>query len=167
LRSLRHQRIHQHQVNLAKPKEVARWVEEFSETYDNLDVLIHNAASMVPQRVIDEDDIESNFAVNTLAVHLITTSLLPLLRKSKDPRVITVSNAGMLLVKLDPHDLNFEDMNPFSGPLSYSQTKRQQIAMNFAYAQRHEGIKFFCMHPGWVDTPGLQNTLPDIYELVG
>ncbi|KAL7642665.1 UNVERIFIED_CONTAM: hypothetical protein RMT77_007230 [Armadillidium vulgare] len=157
-------RIYQHQVNLAKPAEVAKWAKDFTETHGHLDVLIHNAGLLVHEREVDDDNIETMFAVHSLAVHLITLILLPVLRRSNDPRVIIVSSAGMLTVKLDSSDLNFEKMNPFNGSIAYSQTKRQQVVMNFSYAQRYDKVKFFSMHPGWVDTPGVKKGLPDFYE---
>ena len=47
--------------------------------------------------------------------------------RNEDARVVTVSSAGMLVVRLDPIDLMHEEMEPFSGSLVYSQNKRQQV----------------------------------------
>ena len=52
--------------------------------------------------------------------------------RSEDSRVIAVSGAGMLRVKLDPHDLNFENMTPYDGMLAWCQTKRQQVCQCWA-----------------------------------
>ena len=50
-------------------------------THAHLDVLINNAATVAEERQLDEDDIEYTFAVNTLAVHILTIILLPLLQQ--------------------------------------------------------------------------------------
>lgn len=60
----------------------------------------------------------------------------------------------MLTVKLDPVDLQFEQMKPFDGTMAYAQNKRQQIIMTEHYAKEFPSIHFSSMHPGWADTPG-------------
>jgi NAD(P)-dependent dehydrogenase (short-subunit alcohol dehydrogenase family) len=30
-----------------------------------------------------------------------------------------------------------------------------------------EGVSVHCMHPGWVDTPGLRHALPGFYDRIG
>ncbi|KAK3876476.1 hypothetical protein Pcinc_018741 [Petrolisthes cinctipes] len=105
-------KIHLHIVDLAKPREVVLWVERFAAQHDQLHVLVNNAGCMVHERQMDEDGVETNFAVNTLSVHIITTTLAPLLMKSEEARVVTVSSAGMLTVRLDPYDLMHLNLNP-------------------------------------------------------
>ena len=57
---------------------------------------------------------------------------------------------GMLLVKLDVEDLQFEKMNPFEGTMAYAQNKRQQVIMTEQWAEMYKstGIHFSSMHPG-------------------
>ncbi|KAK7087027.1 Dehydrogenase/reductase SDR member 12, partial [Halocaridina rubra] len=157
-------KIHLYTLDLAKPREVADWAKEFAATHEKIHVLINNAGCMVHERKLNEDGIETNFAVNTLAMHLITTALLPVLQKNEDARVVTVSSAGMLTVRLDPNDLMHENMDPFNGTLVYSQNKRQQVVMTLWYAQRYDKVHFSVMHPGWADTPAVRSSLPLFYE---
>lgn len=49
---------------------------------------MNNAGCMVSGKNIDSMGFETNFATNTLAVHILTESLVPLLKKSSDPRVV-------------------------------------------------------------------------------
>ena len=53
-------------------------------------VQVNNAGCMVHERKVDELGFETNFATNTLAVHILTSTLLPLIQKSTDPRVVRV-----------------------------------------------------------------------------
>lgn len=57
---------------------------------------------------------------------------------------------GMLLVKLDVSDLQFEKMNPFEGTMAYAQNKRQQVIMTEKWSVMYKstGIHFSSMHPG-------------------
>ncbi|XP_037784361.1 dehydrogenase/reductase SDR family member 12-like [Penaeus monodon] len=159
-------KIHLHTVDLSRPREVLAWAREFAATHDRLHVLINNAGCMIHERRLDADEIENNFAVNTLAVHILVTTLLPLLQRSEDARVINVSSAGMLCVKLDPHDLTHENLEPFNGTLVYSQNKRQQVVMTLWYAQRYDNIHFSSMHPGWADTVAVRTSIPQFYEMM-
>lgn len=159
-------KIHLHTVDLSRPREVLAWAKEFAATHDRLNVLINNAGCMVHERCLDADGIENNFAVNTLAVHILVMTFLPLLQRSEDARVINVSSAGMLCVKLDPHDLMHESLEPFDGRLVYSQNKRQQVVMTLWYAQRYDKVHFSSMHPGWADTVAVRTSIPQFYEMM-
>lgn len=35
--------------------------------------------------------------------------------------------------------------------------------MTEQWAKKHPEIKFFTMHPGWADTPAVQNSMPDFH----
>ena len=100
-----------------------------------------------------------NFATNTLGTYLLTTGLLPLLEKSDQPRVVTVSSGGMLVQKLDVDDLQFQKMSKYDGTMAYAQNKRQQVEMTESWAAKQLAIHWSVMHPGWADTPAVR-TLP-------
>lgn len=157
-------KIFLYELDLSKPRKVVDFCEQFVRDQDQLHILINNAGVMVHERNVDEDGIEYNFAVNTLAMHLMVTAFVPLLQRSEDSRVISVSSGGMYLVKLDPFDLSHENMQPFLGNLVYSQNKRQQVVLTLNYAQNFDKIHFSCMHPGWVDTLAVRTSLPQFYE---
>jgi len=46
----------------------------------------------------------------------------------------------------------------------YAQNKRQQIVMAESYAKTYPNVYFATMHPGWADTPGVQNSMPSFWE---
>ena len=48
---------------------------------------------------------------------------------------IAFASGGMLVQKLNPNDLQFENLKPFDGTMAYAQNKRQQIVMTEQYAQ--------------------------------
>ena len=43
---------------------------------------------MVNQRELTDDGIEKNFATNTLGTYLLTMGLIPVIKKSEDPRIV-------------------------------------------------------------------------------
>ncbi|KAF6031243.1 DHRS12 [Bugula neritina] len=152
-----------HVVDLAKPVDVHKFTTNFVKGQNKLDVLINNAGCMNHERKLDTFGFESNFATNTLAVHILTKGLLPLIEQSSDPRVIMVSSGGMLTEKLKVADLQSEKMKPFDGTSAYAQQKRQQVIMTEMYAQQSPNVKFSSMHPGWADTIAVQQSMPSFH----
>ena len=122
---------------------------------------------MVNTRTLTEDNLEKNFATNTLGTYALTKGLQQLLHKAINPRVITVSSGGMLVQKLDVSDLQFERMSPFDGTMAYAQNKRAQIVMTEKWAAEDTKIKYYVMHPGWADTPAVRTSMPDFHRKMG
>jgi len=121
---------------------------------------------MVNVREETPDEIEKNFATNTLGTYILTEELIPLLQKSTSesrPRVVTVSSGGMLTNKLDVDDLQTKK-KAFDGTMVYAQNKRQQIVISEKWAKKYPGIQFTTMHPGWADTPAVRSAMPGFYE---
>ncbi|XP_057563854.1 dehydrogenase/reductase SDR family member 12 isoform X6 [Hippopotamus amphibius kiboko] len=154
-----------HIVDLSDPKTIWKFVENFKEEH-TLNVLINNAGCMVNKRELTEDGLEKNFATNTLGVYVLTTALIPVLEKEHDPRVVTVSSGGMLVQKLNTDDLQSE-RTAFDGTMVYAQNKRQQVVLTEQWARAHPAIHFSCMHPGWVDTPGVRLSMPGFHARLG
>ena len=57
----------------------------------------------------------------------------------------------------------------YKGATQYARAKRAQVTLNELWAQRfgHLGIHFHAMHPGWVDTPGVDASLPTFAKVMG
>ncbi|XP_059936065.1 dehydrogenase/reductase SDR family member 12 isoform X1 [Mesoplodon densirostris] len=165
IRESGNQNIFLHIVDLSDPKTVWKFVENFKQEH-TLNVLINNAGCMVNERELTEDGLEKNFATNTLGVYVLTTALIPVLEKEHDPRVITVSSGGMLVQKLNTDDLQSE-RTAFDGTMVYAQNKRQQVVLTELWARAHPNVHFSCMHPGWVDTPGVRLSMPGFHARLG
>ncbi|XP_061698301.1 dehydrogenase/reductase SDR family member 12 [Syngnathoides biaculeatus] len=157
----KNQNVYIHIVDMSSAKQVWEFGQNFSQSND-LHVLINNAGCMVNQRELTEEGLEKNFATNTLGTYILTTSLIPALKKSKDPRVVTVSSGGMLTQKLNVDDLQFEK-GAFEGTMAYAQNKRQQVILTERWATQHKDIHFSSMHPGWADTPAVKLSMPSFH----
>jgi NAD(P)-dependent dehydrogenase (short-subunit alcohol dehydrogenase family) len=132
-----------------------------------LDVLVNNAGVLPPERTLSEDGVELTFAVNVLAPFVLTEGLLPLLRASPPSRVITVSSGGMYAQRLGT-DLQSE-RGEYRGTKAYARTKRAEVVLTELWAQRHAGtgVVFHSMHPGWVGTAGVADSLPTFNRVMG
>lgn len=70
----------------------------------------------------------------------------------------------MYTSKLDLTDLQSEKITPFDGAAVYAHEKRQMVIMTKEWASMYKDIFFCSVHPGWVDTPGVQTSIPKFYE---
>ncbi|XP_061637607.1 DHRS-12_like_SDR_c-like domain-containing protein [Phyllopteryx taeniolatus] len=155
--------IYVHILDISETKKVWEFAEAFKRKYKALNVLINNAGGIMSQRDVNAEGLEKSFATNVLGVYILTKSLIPLLEKSADPRVLTVSSGGMLVQKLRIGNLQSE-RGRYDGTMVYAQHKRQQVVMTEQLAKIHPSIHFSVMHPGWVDTPAVANAMPDFHR---
>uniref|UniRef100_A0A3B4UBA1 Dehydrogenase/reductase (SDR family) member 12 n=1 Tax=Seriola dumerili TaxID=41447 RepID=A0A3B4UBA1_SERDU len=166
----KNQNVHVHVVDMSSARQVWEFAQNFSQN-NSVHVLINNAGCMVNQRELTEEGVEKNFATNTLGnkkcfiilgTYILTTALIPALKKVEDPRVVTVSSGGMLTQKLNVDDLQFAK-GAFDGTMAYAQNKRQQVILTERWASQHKDIHFSSMHPGWADTPAVQSSMPSFH----
>ncbi|CAL8389178.1 dehydrogenase/reductase SDR family member 12 [Gadus morhua] len=157
----KNQNVHVHIVDMSSALQVWKFAQNFSQE-NSVNVLINNAGCMVNQRELTDEGLEKNFATNALGTYILTTALIPALKKAENPRVITVSSGGMLVQKLNLDDLQFEK-GTFDGTMAYAQNKRQQVILTERWASQHKEIHFSSMHPGWADTPAVQLSMPDFH----
>ncbi|CAJ1079155.1 dehydrogenase/reductase SDR family member 12 [Xyrichtys novacula] len=157
----KNQNVHVHIVDMSSAKQVWEFAQNFSQN-SALHVLVNNAGCMVNQRELTEEGLEKNFATNTLGTYILTAALIPALQKVEDARVVTVSSGGMLTQKLNVDDLQFEK-GTFDGTMAYAQNKRQQVILTERWGAQHKDIHFSSMHPGWADTPAVQQSMPSFH----
>ncbi|KAG7229276.1 hypothetical protein INR49_012934 [Caranx melampygus] len=159
-------KVYIHIVDMSETRKVWEFAEAFKKQYPSLNVLISNAGCMMHKREVNAEGLEKNFATNTMGVYVLTQTLIPLLQKSRDPRVITVSSGGMLVQKLRVNDLQSEK-GYFDGVMVYAQNKRQQVVLTQQWAKANPAIHFSVMHPGWVDTPAVSTSMPQFHQMMG
>lgn len=151
-----------HVVKLGSLPEVRAFAAHYRQSGLPLHVLIHNAGCMQP-RTLSQDGIETNLQVNLIAPFLLTELLIPVLERTDDARVIMVSSGGMLTERLLVNDLQWEQAG-FDATRQYARNKRQQVALTERWSELHDGILFVSMHPGWVDTAAVRDSMPDFHR---
>lgn len=145
--------------------EARRLVERLVAEMDHLDVLVHNAGSLLATHQVTQDGFEVTYATQVLGPHVITAGLLGLLQAGTSPRVITVSSGGMYAEALDPDTVQMP-ASGYDGVRAYARAKRAQVTMTQQWAQRCPGgVAFHSMHPGWADTPGVATSLPRFHRI--
>lgn len=160
--------------DMSSMREIRKLAEEFEALACPLHGLINNAGCMVNTFTkTASENIEVNFATNSLGVYYLTKLMIPSLKRAVSSggqaRVVMVSSGGMLTEGLVTRDVEGVYLHPFEGAVQYARNKRQQVVMasRLADVYREEGIKFFSMHPGWCDTQSVSLQLPFVPVIVG
>ncbi|MCO6390861.1 SDR family NAD(P)-dependent oxidoreductase [Aliihoeflea aestuarii] len=156
-------------VDLANLASVEAFGSRLAAQRNKIDVLINNAGVMTPpRREVTRDGFELQFGVNYLAHFALTAHLLPLLRKSSAPRVVTLSSIAARNGRIDFDDLQAErDYKPMS---VYSQSKLACLMFAYELQRRSDnanwGITSIAAHPG-VSRTNLLHNAPGRYSVQG
>jgi NAD(P)-dependent dehydrogenase (short-subunit alcohol dehydrogenase family) len=113
-----------------------------------LDVLVNNAG-VLGAGVIDGPTALQVFDINAVGVVRVTQAALPLLRKSSNPTVVTVSSSlGSFWAVTNPD----RPESTLPALALYSASKAAATMLTLRYAQAEPGIKFNALEPGTTAT---------------
>ena len=142
--------------SMAQTRKVAEQVNALG----SLDALIHNAGVgyQSPKKIVTEDGLPREFAVNTLAPYILTA----LIRRPK--RLIYLSSGLHRNGDAGLKDLLWEQ-RPWQGQQAYSDTKLHDVMLAFIIARRWPEVLSNALEPGWVATKmGGANAPDDLTE---
>lgn len=150
-------------IDLADLASVRRFAARLGER--PVHALVHNAGALLGERRITDDGLEVTWATHVVGPFLLTRLLVPNLEAGAPSRIVHVTSGGMYTRRLDLSDLGWEERD-FDGFVAYAQAKRAQVVLNGLWAERPDGsrIDVNAMHPGWVDTPGVRQSLPRFWR---
>tara|TARA_R110001599_G_scaffold56613_1_gene156374 strand:- start:1207 stop:2229 length:1023 start_codon:yes stop_codon:yes gene_type:complete len=137
--------------DLADLSSVRALGQRLNTSLPRLDGLINNAAIMAPpERSTSAEGFEMQFAINYVGHFVLTAELLPLLRNSDVPRVITLSSIAALR-----GSINFDDLHSaqaYEPMTAYAQSKLAGLMFAFELQRRSAaagwGIQSMAAHPG-------------------
>jgi len=133
------------EIDVADNDSVTTAAREFSNIEDHLDVIVNNAGIIVDGDSaileISDDLFRNTLETNTLGVLRVTRAFVPLLRKSKAPRVINVSSGGGQLTG---------GADGWAPAYCISKTALNGVTSQLATALPKFAVNSVC--PGWVRT---------------
>jgi NAD(P)-dependent dehydrogenase (short-subunit alcohol dehydrogenase family) len=135
------------QLDVTDDASVSSALATIDEAEGRLDVLVNNAG-VLGDGAVDGPKALRVFDVNAVGFVRVIEAALPLLQKSSNPTVVTVSSSmGSFATVTDPD-------RPESGmPLAlYAASKAAATMLTIQYAKAHPGIKFNALEPGTTAT---------------
>lgn len=155
------------ECDVSSLRSVREFALRFREAQPELQVLVNNAGVLTAERALSVDGHELALATNVLGPFLLTGLLVPALEAGAPSAIVNVSSGGMYTARLPVSDLQSERRD-YDGAAVYARHKRAQVVLSEMWAERLQGsgIAVHSMHPGWVDTPGLEQSLPRFHRLM-
>ncbi len=162
----RHDDIAFYIADLSLLSAVSSVADEVLAKESSIDVLINNAVVLPSERVFTAEGLELAHATNLVAPFLLTNRLLDRMIDSAPSRIINVISGGMYTQGLGLDDLNSR-VGDYRGAVAYARAKRRLMVLTKMWADRlaGTGVTVNATHPGWVDTPGVRDSLPAFHKL--
>ncbi|MEL6869091.1 MAG: SDR family NAD(P)-dependent oxidoreductase [Pseudomonadota bacterium] len=154
-------------ADLAETNTVSDWVDAIADVGD-VDVLVNNVGVMLHDYATNAAGIDRQFATNLLNPYLMTQALIERDILKADGAVVTVASGGMYMAPLTITKLATDAADQHDGTTAYAVQKRAQVVLTDYWQQRFgpTGRQFHVMHPGWVDTAGVQQSLPTFRKIL-
>lgn len=152
-------------ADLSLMTQTAQLADRLLVRFDRIDVLVNNVGTMFDRWNTTAEGPERTVATNLAGQFVLTNRLIPRLQESAPARIITVSSGGMYSVPLRVNRLGIN--KNYKPAEAYAYTKRAQVVLAEMWAQQLEGtgVVSHSMHPGWVDTPGVADSMPRFRRL--
>lgn len=131
---------------------ISHFVEQFTNKWDVLDVLVNNAGVVSLKRKVTKEGYEAQLGVNHLGHFLLTLLLLDSLKAAQKARIVNVSSGAHKWGRIHFEDMNLEAN--YSVMKGYGQSKLANILFTKELAKRlsHTDITVNSLHPGAVST---------------
>jgi len=157
-------------ADMAELDQVREAVTAIGTHVDHLDGVLHNAGALSATRTTNSAGVETTVAAQVYGPFLMTHLLDDRVRAAPRPaRVVTMSSGGMYAAALTVDGLQMPPER-YRGADQYARAKRAQVTLNEMLAERvdpeGEAIRFHAVHPGWVDTPGVEASLPRFHRVL-
>lgn len=163
----RHGDINYYLADLSLISEVREVAAEILAAEPKIDILVNNAVILPGERTTTPEGLELSHATNLVAPFVLTNALIPRMIDSQPARIINVISGGMYTQGLALDDLNYEK-GDYRGSVAYARAKRRLMVLTTLWAERLQdsGVTVNATHPGWVDTPGVRDSLPGFYGMM-
>ncbi|MFL4909492.1 oxidoreductase [Streptomyces sp. MMS24-I2-30] len=142
-------------LDLANLDSVQEFAREVLAGQERLDVLVNNAGVMWTPLARTKQDFELQFGTNHLGHFALTGLLLPLLLRTPNARVTTVTSLAQTQGRIDFADLNWHT-RPYSTGAAYGQSKLANMMFVLELDRRLRAatlaLTATASHPGWAST---------------
>ena len=139
-----------YQIDLAEESELNRAILQI-KNLSTIDVLINNAGALFLKKKLNSKGVEKTFAVNYLSHFHLTISLIDVIKKTKNSRLVNISSMVHKFAKLNLNDINF--LKNYNGYVAYFNSKLMNLLFSYKISRiYHNDINCYAIHPGWLNT---------------
>lgn len=128
-----------------------------SERFGKLDILVNNAGvnlefstGLPTPSQVSLDVMRQTFEVNYFGTVAVTQTMLPLIKKSDEGRIVNISSDMASLTLHQDHNFKFYDYKQLA--YDSSKTAINAFTIHLAHELQDSKIKVNSAHPGWVKT---------------
>ncbi|KAI7532373.1 NAD(P)-binding protein [Hortaea werneckii] len=159
------------QVDISSDSSIEAATEHIQTKYGKLDILINNAGASFDRDIQTgnlsiREAFNKSWDTNVAGTQVITTSMAPLLLKSKNPRLLFITSGTSALSETERHDhptfarINAspaagwpkdERMNPLASYRS-SKTGLNMLMTQWHRLLKEDGVKVWAISPGFLAT---------------
>jgi len=160
-------KVQAREIDLTSLASVKSFADGINNDFERLDVLINNAGIMACPYTTTQDDFEIQMGTNHLGHFALTGHLLPLIKRTKNSRIVVLSSLAHKFGKIDLSDLNWQS-RAYSTNRAYSDSKLANLYFLYELirklasdADSADAPIVAAAHPGWTQTE-LQRHTPSI-----
>ncbi len=152
-------------LDTGSEQSIRDFVAEVAQHYPTIDVVLSNAGALSDTYRKADWDLEQTLVSHLVGPYLMMCLFRPLM--ASGGRVILMASGGMYSQPLRVDSL---EMTPsdYKGAVAYAKAKRAQVELAAYLGPRWApDVVLHAVHPGWVDTPGVDDSLPGFAKIVG
>lgn len=150
-------------VDMEDFQSVKECVKQLSN-FNKIDVLILNAGAYAIPRKINNIGYDNVFQINFVSPYFLVKSLLPILRKSNNPKVVLTSSIAHNYSKIDKRDIDFRTRTKSN--LVYGNSKRFITFSLMELFEQNKDISLSIVHPGITFTKITNHYPKFIYAII-
>jgi len=159
------------QVDVSSDESIQKAIGHIQKTHGKLDVLVNNAGAGFDReiqagRMSIREGWNKTWDTNVAGTQVITTLAVPLLLKSKDPRILFITSGTSPLSETEKFDVPIfqrinasppagwpkgDQMNPIAAYRS-SKTGLNMMMREWHRTLQNDGVKTWCVSPGFLAT---------------
>lgn len=138
------------QLDITSDDSINAAVEKLTADFGVLDVLVNNAGVVISNAKDSRSELVDTFNTNAASPLILTDALVPLLKKSKDPRIINVSSGlGSISERANPASPYY---NVAGEAYRISKAALNMATTHMVYTYQGWGAKVWAYCPGYVVT---------------
>ncbi|TVY85264.1 Short-chain dehydrogenase/reductase tropE [Lachnellula suecica] len=156
-----HSSVEPFQVDVESDESIRQAYDEIAARFSHIDTLINNAGAGFDAYIQDgtmtaRQAFNKAYDVNVTGAHIMTSTFLPLLLRSRDPRLLFITSA--LEQSSNPEDpknasppAGLPKVQPFAG-YTISKAGLNMLMVQWTRSLKNDGVKVWCVAPGFLAT---------------